>query len=132
MLTFRQTKTMKIISPEVHAILDYLTAIFLLAAPSLFNMESPLSTFTYSLAGVHFLLTILTSFPLGLIKVIPFRIHGLIEVVVALALAGVAFWFKNNDSLTGFYFYLVLAAVIMVVFVLTDFKEKSPAYEGKA
>jgi hypothetical protein len=51
--------------------------------------------------------------------------------VVALALAGVAFWFKSNDSLTGFYLYLVLAAIIMVVFVLTDFKEKSPAYESK-
>jgi uncharacterized membrane protein len=53
-------------------------------------------------------------------------------VVVALALAGVAFWFKNNDSLTGFYFYLVLAVIIMVVFVLTDFKEKSAEYEGAA
>jgi hypothetical protein len=95
-------------------------------------MESPLSTFTYALAGIHFLLTILTSFPLGLMKVIPFRVHGLIEVVVALALAGVAFWFKSNDSLTGFYFYLVLAAIIMVVFVLTDFKEKSAEYEGAA
>jgi len=122
---------MKIISPKVHAILDYLTAVFLLAAPSLFNMESPLSTFTYALAGIHFLLTIFTSFPLGLIKVIPFRIHGLIEVVVAVALAGIAFWFKNNESLTGYYFCLALAAIIMVVFVLSDFKEKSPAYEGK-
>lgn len=118
---------MKIISPKVHAILDYATVIFLLASPSLFNMEGPLRTFTYALAGIHFLLTILTGFPLGLIKVIPFRIHGLIEVVVALALAGVAFWFKSNDSLTGFYFYLVLAVIIMIVFVLTDFKEKSPA-----
>lgn len=122
---------MKIISPKVHAVLDYLTVVFLLASPSLFNMESPLSTFTYALAGIHFLLTILTSFPLGLIKVIPFRIHGLIEVAVALALAGVAFWFKNNNSLTGFYFYLVLAAVIMIVFVLTDFKERSLEYENK-
>ncbi|MEO7962027.1 MAG: hypothetical protein ABIR19_10800 [Ginsengibacter sp.] len=122
---------MKIISPTVHAILDYATVIFLLAAPSLFAMEGPLSTFTYALAGIHFLLTILTSFPLGLIKVIPFRIHGIIEVIVSLALAGVAFWFKSNDSLTGFYFYLVLAVIIMIVFVLTDFKENSPKYEGK-
>ena len=123
---------MKIISPKVHAILDYATVIFLLASPSLFNMESPLSTFTYALAGIHFLLTILTNFPLSLMKVIPFRVHGLIEVVLALALAGVAFWFKSNDSLTGFYFYLVLAVIIMVVFVLTDFKEKSAEYEGAA
>lgn len=122
---------MKIISPKVHAVLDYLTVVFLLASPSLFNMESPLSTFTYALAGIHFLLTILTSFPLGLIKVIPFRIHGLIEVAVALVLAGVAFWFKNNNNLTGFYFYLVLAAIIMIVFVLTDFKERSVEYENK-
>lgn len=113
---------MKIISSKVHGLLDYATVVFLLAAPTIFKMEGTLSTLTYALAGVHFALTALTAFEVGLVKVIPFKVHGFIEIVVAIALASVALWFKNNDNEKGFYFYLGLAVVIMIVFLLTDFK----------
>ncbi len=114
---------MKIISSKVHGILDYATVVFLLGAPTLFQMEGTLCTFTYVLAGVHFALTALTAFEPGLIKLIPFKLHGLIEFVVAIALAGVAIWFRSNDNALGFYFYLSLAIVIMIVFLLTDFRQ---------
>lgn len=113
---------MKIISPKAHGILDYLTVIFLFAAPTLFKMEGNLCTFTYVLAGIHLLLTALTNFEPGIIKVIPFRIHGLIELAVSVALIAVAFWFSSNGSELGFYFYIGLAVVILIVFLLTDFK----------
>lgn len=113
---------MKIISSKAHGILDYATVVFLLAAPTLFKMEGTLCTFTYVLAGIHFTLTALTAFEVGLIKVIPFKLHGLIEFIVAIILAGVALWFRNNGSELGFYFYLGLAIVIMIVFLLTDFR----------
>ena len=116
---------MKIISSKVHGILDYATVIFLLASPTLFKMEGNLSTITYGLGVVHFCLTILTNFEFGLIKIIPFRIHGLIEVIVALGLASLAFWFYDNANVFGFYFYITLAIVIMIVFILTDFKNTS-------
>ncbi len=113
---------MKIISSKTHGILDYLTVVFLLASPAIFNMESPLSTITYSLGIVHLCLTVLTNFEAGVIKVIPFRIHGLIEIVVALGLAVLAFWFYENVNTFGFYYYMTLAIVILLVFILTDFK----------
>lgn len=113
---------MKIISSKAHGLLDYATVVFLLAAPTLFKMEGVLCTFTYALAGVHFVLTAFTSFEVGLLKVIPFKVHGIIEFVVAIALAAVALWFRSNDNELGFYFYLGLAIVIMIVFLLTDFR----------
>jgi len=113
---------MKIISSKAHGLLDYATVIFLLLAPSIFGMEGSLSTFTYVLAGVHFALTALTAFEVGLVKLIPFRIHGVLEIVVSIALAGVALWFRNDGNDLGFYFYIGLAIIIMIVFVLTDFK----------
>ncbi len=118
---------MKIISSKVHGLLDYATVVFLLAAPTLFQMEGTLCIFTYALAGVHFALTALTAFEVGLVKVIPFRIHGILEVVVSVLLAGVAFWFKNNDNSLGFYFYIGLAIIIMLVFLLTDFSSANEA-----
>ena len=108
---------MKIISSKAHGILDYATAFFLLAAPTIFKMQGDLCTFTYALGAIHLCLTALTDFEVGMIKVIPFRIHGLIEVVVSIALAAVAFWFHNNDNEFGFYFYMGLAVIIMIVFI---------------
>lgn len=114
---------MKIINSRVHGILDYVTVIFLLASPMLFKMEGTLCTFTYALAGIHFILTVLTRFEFGIFKIIPFRLHGVIEFFVAIILALVSFWFNRNGNELGFYFYIYLALVIMIVFVLTDFKE---------
>ncbi|MEO7444661.1 MAG: hypothetical protein ABIT96_01195 [Ferruginibacter sp.] len=113
---------MRIITPFFHGILDYVLIIFLLASPAIFGMTGILATFTYGLGIVHLLLTILTAFPLGLIKVIPFRIHGIIEVVVSIFLALMAFWFYNQGNVLGFYFYMVMAIIIMIVFILTNFR----------
>ncbi len=114
---------MKILSSKAHGILDYILSLFLLASPTLFQMEGNLSIITYALGLTHLAITALTDFELGIIKLIPFRIHGLIEVFVSLALAGLALWFYNNTgSEFGFYYYIILSAVIMTVFILTDFK----------
>ena len=114
---------MKIISSKLHGILDYIVVIFLLASPTIFKMEGILCSFTYALAAIHFLLTILTRFELGIIKVISFQLHGIIEFLVAIGLALVSFWFNRNGNALGFYFYLYFAVAIMIVFTITDFKE---------
>ncbi len=116
---------MKILSSKTHGYVDYLFALFLLASPTLFQMEGTLSTFTYVLGAVHLILTAITDFEVGLIKVIPFRIHGLLEIFVALGLIGLAFWFYNNGSELGFYYYLAIAGAILLVFILTDFKSQT-------
>ena len=82
-----------------------------------------LGIFTYVLGAAHLAITALTDFEVGLIKFIPFRIHGLIEIVVSLLLIVAAFWFYNNDSTLGFYYYLAIAGTILIVFILTDFKK---------
>lgn len=113
---------MKIISPKVHAILDYVTVIFLLVAPKLFLLSDVASTFVYVLAIVHLMLTICTNFGGGLFKVIPFRIHGIIEFFVSVGLAIVAYtYFKNNN--TDRIFFTALSVVILLVFLLSDYKK---------
>lgn len=113
---------MKVISPKLHGILDYLVVVFLAVSPTLFKMEGTLANFTYGLAVVHLMLTICTRYELGLVKIIPFPIHGIVEFFVAVALALVSFWFNRNGNDLGFYFYLYFAVAIMAVFLLTDFK----------
>ena len=113
---------MKIISPKVHGILDYLTVVFLALSPTLFKMEGTLCYMTYALAAIHFILTALTNFEYGIVRVIPFRIHGLIEIIVSVILLGIAFYFNGQGSVLGFYFYVLLAIVILIVFLLTSFR----------
>ncbi|MEP7165155.1 MAG: hypothetical protein ABI741_10685 [Ferruginibacter sp.] len=115
---------MRIISSRIHGILDYIVVIFLLASPMLFKMEGNLCSFTYALAAIHFLLTILTRFELGIIKIITFPLHGLIEFFVAIALILLSFWFNKNGNSLGYHYYLYFAIAILLVFILTDFKKE--------
>lgn len=113
---------MKIISAKAHGIIDYLFILFVFASPTLFKMEGALCTITYGLAVIHLFVTAMTDFELGLVKLIPFRIHGLLEVVVSFILAILAIWFYNNGYESGFYYYMTLAVIVMIVFLMTDFK----------
>lgn len=115
---------MNILNSKSHGILDYIFSLFLLASPTLFQMDGHLSTITYVLGIAHLFITMLTKFEVGVIKLIPFRIHGLIEIVVAVVLVALAFWFKNSAEQPelGWYYYLALAGIILIVFVITDFK----------
>ena len=116
---------MKKLSPRVHGVLDYLTVLFLLFSPSLFNMQTTGSEFTYVLAIVHLILTAITNFPVGVFKVVPLKIHGLIEIVVSITLIAVAVWFKRSGDDISFYYYLIFAFVLFIVWLISDYKPAS-------
>ena len=118
---------MKILSPGTHGVLDYVTVVFLLVSPTLFEMHTAGSVFTYVLATIHLILTLLTDFRAGVFKIIPLRIHGLIEIFVAVGLVGVALWFKNSGDNVSFYFYLVFAVVLLIVWLLSDYEVPAKA-----
>lgn len=112
---------MKPISPKVHGILDYLMVPVFLLAPMLFGFGGLPATIARILAGVHLMLTALTAMPLGLIKVIPFKVHGAIEVVVGLSLIGLpwALGFAQVNAARNF--FLGVGILILIVAMLTDF-----------
>lgn len=112
---------MKIISTVFHGILDYVTVLFLAISPSLFDMTSPAAVFTYALAGIHLLLTALTNFEMGIFKIIPLKIHGAIELIVSVFLVIVAVLFYMSDDKISFYFYLVFAIVLFIVWVASSY-----------
>jgi hypothetical protein len=113
---------MKKLSPRVHGILDYITVLFLLLSPSLFDMQNAGSVFTYSLAIVHLILTLFTDFPAGALKIVPLKIHGLVEVIVSIALIGIAVWFRSSGDNVSFYYYLIFAGILFIVWSISDYK----------
>ncbi|MGH8590979.1 MAG: hypothetical protein ACREXX_17125 [Gammaproteobacteria bacterium] len=112
---------MKIISPHVHGYLDYVTVVVFLLAPTLIGLTGFPAQLAYALAGIHLVMTLVTDFPLGVVKLIPFTIHGWIERMVGPLLVLVSFipGFANTPAQV---FYLVIGVVIILVGLLTDYQ----------
>ncbi len=109
------------INSKLHGIIDYAVVLFLLAAPTLFLLPNLTAKFTYTLAAIHLTLTIFTQFELGLIKLIPLKIHGYIELMVSLALIGIAFYLGNIEGSTAQYFYVGFGAAVFITWFITDY-----------
>lgn len=103
------------ITSKIHGYIDYVTAFFFLAAPSLFSLSETGTLLAYALAVVHLLMTLFTGFPLGLIKTIPFQLHGYVELVVSLFLIAAPWLLADFFSGTDRIFYNVLGAIILIV-----------------
>lgn len=114
---------MKILNSKIHGIIDYVVVVFLWASPSLFGLPEFTALCTYILGGIHLALTIFTHFEVGLIKVIPLKIHGTIELVVSLALAGFAFYLGNREGDLACYFYLGFAVAVFLTWLISDYSQ---------
>jgi hypothetical protein len=114
---------MKIINAKVHGILDYIVVAGFLAAPSLFGLMGLPALIAYVLAGVHLTLTLLTAFPGGAVKVIPFKVHGLIELIVGPCLMVLPFVLGFTEQAPAAAFYAYGGILIFVVWLLTDYKK---------
>ena len=75
----------KALNPKVHGILDYGLALLFLLAPSLFGFSETAATVSYIIGVVYIGTSLLTRYPLGAIKVIPFPTHGILESIMAFA-----------------------------------------------
>ena len=112
---------MKFISPKIHGLIDYLVVIFLLASPTVFGFTGLVATFTYVLGAVHLLLTALTNYPLGIVKLLPVSLHATIEVLVGIILIVLAYTlFKDNAQGSKLY-YVIFGTVILLTWLVTDY-----------
>jgi len=117
---------MKVLSPSAHGVLDYLTVVFFALAPFLFDLHGTYATVCYVLAGGYLLITLLTDFPMGFMRVIPFRVHGGLELVSGpiFMLSPWIFGFAD-DNLTARNLFMASGIVFLVVWFLTDWKAQT-------
>ncbi len=110
------------LSSKFHGYLDYITSIFFLIAPSIFPRSETGTLLSYALAVVHFLMTIFTGFSMSLIKIIPFQLHGYVELVVSVFLIGAPWILVDFFSDVDRIFYTACGAVILIVWFLTRYE----------
>jgi len=112
---------MKILSPTAHGILDYLTVAFFALAPTMFGFAGTYATVCYVLAAGYLLITLLTAFPMGVLKVIPFLVHGRLELV-----SGVVFlvspWLFGfaDENMTARNLFVASGVVFLLIWFITD------------
>lgn len=110
------------INSKIHGVIDYLVVIFLWLSPSIFNLPEITSTITYIIGAIHLTLTVLTKYELGIIKVIPLKVHGWIELIVSIALIGVAFFLGSEEGNLSRNFYIGFALAVFLTWLITDYQ----------
>jgi hypothetical protein len=107
----------------VHGVIDYVSVVGLLLAPTLFGLAGPAAILAYALAGIHLTMTVLTAFPAGLVKLVPLKLHGMVEIVVGLSLVVLPWVLGGVADLgsVGRLFYTGFGAVLIAVWFVTDY-----------
>ena len=117
---------MKLLSPRVHGYLDLVVIAAFALAPTLLGFGSRAASLCYVLAGLHATLTLLTAFPMGLLKMIPFPVHGGLEATMAPLLVAAPWLVGFSRVGAARNFYIASGLVLGVVWLLTDYRAEVP------
>jgi hypothetical protein len=113
---------MKPISLTLHGAIDYLAVLIFAATPALIGLSGWPAMLSYALAGVHLLMTLLTDFPAGVVKVIPIVLHQWVERIVGPALIILAFIPLNGATQNARIFFGIMGVIILAVERLTAYR----------
>ena len=113
---------MKLLSPKLHGYLDYAVVLMLFAAPTLFDYGGTPAILSYVLGAMQLLMSLMTAYPLGAAKVIPFPTHGGVEVATSVLLVASPWLFQFSQVESARNFFLVSGLALGMVWLVTDYK----------
>ncbi len=108
---------MKFVTKRIHAFLDYPVAIALMALPFVLGLggSGPLAFYLSLATGVAaFILTVLTDHHLGVFRVVPYKVHLMVDFLVATVFI-IAPFVLSFEGIDKFYYLINGIAVLVVV-----------------
>ncbi|WP_405207266.1 hypothetical protein [Aquimarina sp. LLG6339-5] len=107
---------MKFVTKRIHAFLDYPVAIILILLPYILGLGSsnPMALYVSVATGVAaFILTLLTDHNLGVYRIVPYKVHLIVDFLVAVVFIIVPFIlsFQGIDA----YYYWINGAMVLIV-----------------
>lgn len=110
---------MKILSDELHAVLDYATVVIFALAPTVVGFSGVAEIASFVLAAVHLAMTLVTDMPFSVVKIVPLKLHALVELVVGpvLLVGGLL----SPISSTARTFYVAMGIVIFLIWLLSSY-----------
>lgn len=123
---------MKYLNPRVHGYIDYIAILFLFLAPSVIGFSGLPATLFYVLGIAYLAMVLLTAYPLGLVKLIPFPVHGMVEVIAAIGLVLLPWIAGFADFSAARNTYLFAGIVLFLVWLTTDYKAAVQRADARA
>jgi hypothetical protein len=109
----------KFLTDRVHGVLDYAVVALFVLGPSLVGITGTAALNCYISGAVQFLLTVFTDMPLGVVKLIPLKVHGAVELIVGLGLIVAAWTVPGLQS--GQIFLTLMGAAIFFLWVSSNY-----------
>ncbi|WP_395843315.1 hypothetical protein [Cystobacter fuscus] len=118
------------LSPKIHGYGDYLIVALFALAPTLFGFSGPPAVLCYILALMQLGMSLLTAYPLGVARLLPFPVHGTIEAVISIVLLAAPFLFGFSEVVAACDFFIVSAIGLFLVWLGTDYKAAERPMRG--
>lgn len=117
-----------LIPPALHGVADYSSA-FALILVALFVGGSTEAVATgLAIGAVVLVLSLLTRYPLGVVKMVPFPVHAFGDYAAAAALIALPFLLGFNDTDGGLAtFYVVVGVALLGGSLMTDYGDTTGA-----
>lgn len=112
----------KPLSPRTHGYIDYASVAILALSPTIFGFGGAAAAICYIFGAALLGISLLTAYPLGAAKVIPFTIHGGIEAVSAPVLLLSPWIFGFADVAAARNFFIVAAIALGILFLVTNYR----------
>ncbi|HYP29704.1 MAG TPA: SPW repeat protein [Blastocatellia bacterium] len=115
---------MKRLSPLTHAVLDYAWAGTMMASPWLFGFRKNRTATIYSVGSAAAIvgMALMTRYPLGAAKVIPFKVHGVIEAAAGAMTAGAPWLLGYSKNRNATLAHLIHGLATVAVDAMTDYE----------
>ncbi|HEX2544185.1 MAG TPA: hypothetical protein VHL79_04870 [Ramlibacter sp.] len=113
---------MKVLSPTIHGALDYGLALLFLVLPRMLDFPPPAAAASYAIGAVYIIASLVTRYPLGLLKLIPFPVHGVIESVMAISWIFLPWLMGFAEHTASRNFFVAAGVGLLAVVALTNYR----------
>jgi len=105
-----------------HGIIDYVLAVLLLFGPEIAHFAGRQAIWCRLIGALLLIVALLTRYPLGIVKMIGFVSHGVVEIILGIALLILPWTRGFSAGVLSRNFFVSMALLILVVWLLTDFR----------
>jgi hypothetical protein len=113
---------MKPINPLVHGILDYGLIAAFLVLPGVLGFSQEAASISRIIGVVYLGAALLTKYPLGALKLIPFPVHGVVESIMAASWIVLPWVLGFQDDTAARTFFMVAGIGLLLVAALTNYR----------
>lgn len=124
---------MKLLNPLVHGLLDYALAAAFLILPGVLDFSDNAASLSRIIGVSYAGVSLLTKYPLGVLKLIPFPVHGVLESLMAASWIVLPWLAGFQDDSAGRTFFMIAGVGLLLVAAVTDYKASGAhtAFRGR-